>query len=181
MKLKSVSPKIEGTYLKPVPNCGHGGYGMAIQHSYDYAGIPTNYGPGNDLPKLNREIKSWEKTRKGHITVGASTIDDIIADDGAVFLEKLQYWNLHIHERGVPKTVRKVDFTGIHDILIQELAELSDQLLAGTVTPKSEHLILEHIKGDSWKLRIKFNKAENLFGMAASSKQFDGLFFEDAA
>ena len=176
MKANRVTPKFESTYIPPVSGFGDGGYGVAIQRAYDERGIETNYGPGNDIPEMDLEVKSWDKTKKGHISVASSTEDNIIATDGTVFLEKFKKWNLHIHEAGVLKELRKIDFGPIRDIIEKELAELSDQLLDGSRAPKSEHLILEKVNSNSWKLRVKFNKAENLLGMTKSYQQFDELF-----
>tara|TARA_B110000858_G_C17530436_1_gene348986 strand:+ start:49 stop:588 length:540 start_codon:yes stop_codon:yes gene_type:complete len=178
MKANRVTPIFESNYIPPAAGFGDGGYGMAMQRAYDKRGIETNYGPGNDIPDLELEIKTWDKTKKGHISVASSTADDIIVDDGAVFLEKFKKWNLHTHEAGVFHPVRKIDFGPIQDVLEEELADLADQLLKGSNAPKSEHLILEKVKSNSWKLRIKFNKAENLFGMTKSRQQLNDLFGE---
>ena len=176
MQVNRVIPIIESGYIAPAGGFGDGGYGVAIQRAYDERGIATNYGPGNDIPHLDLEIKSWDKTKKGHVSVASSTFDNIIATNGSVFLDKFKKWNLHIHEGGVLKEVRKIDFGPIQDVIEEELAELSDQLLNGATAPKSEHLILEKVKSNSWKLRVKFNKAENLFGMSSSRKQLNDLF-----
>jgi hypothetical protein len=176
MQVNRVIPIIESGYVSPASGFGDGGYGVAIQRAYDERGIETNYGPGNDIPDLDLEIKSWDKTKKGHISVASSTFYNIYATDGSIFLDKFKKWNLHIHEGGVLKEVRKIDFGPIQDVIEEELAELSDQLSNGTNAPKSEHLILEKVKSNSWKLRVKFNKAENLFGMSSSRKQLNDLF-----
>tara|TARA_B110000285_G_C14772143_1_gene444488 strand:+ start:84 stop:623 length:540 start_codon:yes stop_codon:yes gene_type:complete len=176
MQVNRVIPIIESGYIAPASGFGDGGYGVSIQRAYDERGIATNYGPGNDIPHLDLEIKSWDKTKKGHVSVASSTFDNIIATNGSVFLDKFKKWNLHIHEGGVLKEVRKIDFGPIQDVIEEELAELSDQLLNGATAPKSEHLILEKVKSNSWKLRVKFNKAENLFGMSSSRKQLNDLF-----
>jgi len=178
MQINRVVPIIESGYVSPASGFGDGGYGVAIQQAYDERGIETNYGPGNDIPELDLEIKSWDKTKKGHVSVASSTFDNICATDGSIFLNKFKKWNLHIHEGGVLKEVRKIDFGPIQDVIEKELAELSDQLSNGATAPKSEHLILEKVKSNSWKLRIKFNKAENLFGMTKSWQQLNGLFGE---
>ena len=176
MKASRVTPIIQSGYILPVSGFGDGGYGVAIQRAYDERGIETNYGPGNDIPDLDLEIKSWDKTKKGHISVASSTKDKIVSSNGTVFLDKFKKWNLHIHEGGVLKEVRKVDFDPIQDVITEELADLSTQLSNGVASPKSEHLILEKVNSNSWKLRVKFHKAENLFGMTKSRKQLDDLF-----
>ena len=176
MKVKRVVPIIESGYVAPVSGFGDGGYGIAIQQTYDNIGVHTNYGEGNDIPEMELEIKSWDKSKKGHISVSSSTKDKIIATDGTVFLDKFKKWNLHIHESGVLKEVRKIEFEPIKNILKKELAELSQQLLNDSDAPKSEHLILEKVNSNSWKLRIKFHRAENLIGMTNSYKQLNNLF-----
>jgi hypothetical protein len=180
MNISRIVPKIESGYLAPVLGCGDGGYGLAIQQAYDARGIPTNYGPGNDIPEMNVEIKSWDKTKNGHISIASSTSKVILKTNGEVFLQKLKKWNLHLHEAGVLKDVRIYDFSPIHPQIKQELKELVQQLAQEEVaSPKSEHFILEKIKGrNSFKLRLKFNKAENLFSMSKSDKQFNNLFEE---
>ena len=180
MNISRIVPKIESGYVAPVLGCGDGGYGFAIQQAYDASGITTNYGPGNDIPEMDIEIKSWDKTKNGHISIASSTPKVILKTNGEVFLQKLKKWNLHLHEGGVLKDVRKYDFRSIHPQIKQELEELAHQLSEGLViSPKSEHFVLEKIKGrNSYKLRLKFNKAENLFSMSKSDKQFNNFFEE---
>ena len=180
MIISRIVPKIESGYVAPALGCGDGGYGFAIQQAYDSSGITTNYGPGNDIPEIGVEIKSWDKTKNGHISIASSTKKVILKTSGEVFLEKLKKWNLHLHEEGVLKGVRKYDFTAIHPQIKEELKEITHQLAQGLIeSPKSEHFVLEKIKGrNSYKLRLKFNKAENLFSMSKSNKQFNKLFEE---
>ena len=178
MKLNRVAPKLDGTFVKPLPGFGDGGYGVAIQNAYDYAGITTNYGQGNDIPELDLEIKTWDQTKNGHISVASSTKEKIIKCKGQDFLNKFQKWNLHMHEGGVLKTVKKINFDSIHKEISNELTQLAEQLANGVHTPKTSHFILEHTKRKSYKLRIISNKAHKLFGMADSANQFNNMFTE---
>lgn len=164
---------------------GDGAYGHAIQDMYDDAGIETNHGDGVDIPSIGLEIKSWDRSKNGAVSVGSSSKEDILATSGHCLLKKLQTWNLHQHRNGIISNVQSANFNRIHNELICEVEKLARDLEETKDSNKnklasSDHFILEKVPGkkNSAKLRILPSKVNSLFQAANTAKKFNEFFGE---
>ena len=177
--ISRVTAKLNGQFIKPTTT-GHGGYGCAIQGKYDDLGIETSYTEGNDIPDMDLEIKSWDPSKRGHVSVGSHKIDHVIATGGDCYLEKLQKWNLHKHNNGIVTQTVEVDFNSIRDDIKQEVNSLVKDLDVKSKKKRtlcsSENFVIERCGTNSAKLRIKYSKVDNLIYKAKSSKNYSDLF-----
>lgn len=184
--MKNVSrvvPKISDNYVSGIHYTGDGKYGHAFQSEYDKIGVKTNQGEGNDIPEMDLEIKSWDPSKKGDISVSTHTFKDIIASNGECFMDKLQKWNLHRHHEGQQYRIDRIDYKHYQHEIKEELNKLTENYKnnpgCGWTLAQSEHFILEKTKSNtSGKLRIKNNKADKFFNAVNSAKNFKSMFKE---
>ena len=157
-RISDARPKnLVGTYLED--DGTDGGLGLAAQREYDKAGIPTNYGPGLDLPLMNVEIKANKDTKTGPakatlsraknnaITYETKSLQDIADTKGRCFTKQLA--NLDYIEVNVTSCVRSVDRIPISCIKEEIIAEIEvlgqnvNQILKGEKDIHSESIFTE--------------------------------------
>lgn len=178
--ISRVTAKLNGQLIKPTSTTGNGGYGYAIQEKYDDLGIETSHTEGNDIPDMYLEIKSWDPSKKGHISVGSHKIDHVINTGGDCYLEKLQKWNLHKHNNGIVTHTVEVDFRNIKEEIKKEINDLVKNLDVNSKKKRtlcsSENFVIERCGTNSAKLRIKHSRVDNLIYRANSFETFNQLF-----
>jgi hypothetical protein len=180
--ISRVTPKINGTYVKPKESNSHGKYGIAIQETYDNLGIQTNYQEGNDIPDMDLEIKSWDPSRRGHVSIGSANIDEVIKTNGRCFMDKMKKWNLHKHHNGVVTSTIHVDFTDISKEIEQELHDLVKSIDYNSTNKctigSSNNFVVERSGNNSVKLRIKHSRVKNIINQSKSAKSLNKIFGE---
>lgn len=175
-------------------NNSDGKYGNAIQNAYDMSGIPTNRGPGTDVAQGKIEIKTRSDSTNSSLTISTYRVEDIIATDGKIFLDKLNYWHFYttsdspteLDEKIVSK-MEELNFKYLQSVLEDELRDLADQLRTqkfqtfqknwGRVTGK--FFEIENSKAGDFrygKLRAIGSKWKKFKEMVKSSPQFNRHF-----
>ena len=162
--------------------------GLAVQQSYEDAGIKTNWNDGVDLPQFNEEIKTF--TPRADITIGTYKSRDLLNTDGKVCFNKLgcaHQWH-EFDNNGVKRKTYYVDLRLIHDIIENDLKALTDDFRTNPgygkwTCAKSKYFILEWTRPESKatgvKLRIRASKVKNLITLTGQPT-FNKLFEEAA-
>ena len=186
MKIRNPQPKVlDGSTSKFVGLSGRD-RGLAVQQSYEDAGITTNWAEGLDLPQFGEEIKTF--TPSNDITIGTYKSRDLLNTDGKVCLNKLgcaHQWH-EFDKYNVKRKTHYVDLRLIHDIIERDLKALTDDFRTNPgygkwTCAKSKYFILEWTRPESKatgvKLRIRASKVKNLITLAGQPT-FNKLFKE---